>query len=127
MRASITRFLAGGVTPTMHNASVEVLAPVVIANPHFTGESTLDWDNATITSTIAGALNPATTDALERAGLTSKRGLFTLFTDPHALTPQGRVRVAGQQYLVRDVRRYDSHTEALVELVDALALGGEGS
>lgn len=127
MRASITSFLQGGVTPTMHDLSVEVLAPVVIANPHFTGENTLDWGNATTTSTVAGALNPATTDAVERAGLTSKRGLFTLFTHPVDLAPEGRVRVAGQQYLVRSVWRYDSHTEALVELVDALALGGEGS
>ena len=98
-------------------ASVEVLAPDLVQNPYFPGESYLDWSDPTVVTTVLGSLQPAGTRALERAGRVGVNGVHELVCEAVGLTPEGRVRVAGEQYVVVDVREFTPYTHAIVEAV----------
>ena len=100
--------------------SVQVLAPVVTANPNFPGSTYLEWSNATVAATLKGRLVPASTRALERTGRVGKAGVHELFTTPTALiTPLGRVRIGSRVFTVLDARAYRQRLHAIVEEVSA--------
>jgi hypothetical protein len=97
---------------------VEVLAPAMVVNPHY-GTTTPDWTTPTVSATVPGALYPASTRALERAGLLGRASVFEVITSPAALVPQGRARVGARVFLVLDVRVFPEFTHAIVEEVTA--------
>lgn len=97
---------------------VELLAPTTPTNPHLTNQTTVSWATPTVTRTVLGTLQPAGTRALERAARIGKAGVHELITEPASLTPQSRVRIGTQQYVVLDVRERDTHTHAIVEEVN---------
>lgn len=111
------RALLTAVGKSMRTTSVKVLKPVVVTNPHFPGESTLTWTGATTAATINGLLQPLTAEAAQKAGLTARTGMWALHTDPYNLSPEGRVRIATQDYRVVSADVYASHTEAVIEEV----------
>ena len=98
--------------------AVEVLAPVMVTNPHF-GTTTPDWSNPTVTALVRGALYPASTRALERAGLLGRASVFEIVTQPATITPQGRVRVGTRVFLILDARAFPEFTHAIAEEVTA--------
>ena len=99
---------------------VQVLAPVITANPNFPGSTYLEWEGATVSATLSGRLVPASTRALERTGRVGKAGVHELFTTPTAqITPLGRVRVGTRVFMVLDVRAYRQRSHAIVEEVSA--------
>lgn len=112
----LTESIARGIIPL--ESSVEVLAPVMVVNPHY-GTTTPDWTTPTVTATVPGALYPASTRALERAGLIGRASVYEVITEPAAIVPQGRVRVGTRVFLALDVRAYPEFTHAIVEEVTA--------
>jgi hypothetical protein len=111
------RGLLASVATANRELTVQILKPAVIQNPNYPSETTLNWNAATISTTVKGNLQPAGTRAVERVGQTGKQGLHELFTDPVTLTPHGRVRIGSRDYLVLDVREHHTHTHAIVEEV----------
>ena len=99
------------------NTSVEVLAPTLVSNPHFPGETYLDWSDPTVTSTVLANFQPAGTRALERAGRIGVNGVHELVLEAVGLAPEGRVRVGERQYRVVNVREFAPFTHAIVEEV----------
>lgn len=123
MLSDITAFLKGGVTPGMHTVAVEVLEPVLVINPHYPSQSSVDWSDPLVAETVQGSLQPASTETVMQAGLDAKREWWNLYTDPVTITPEGRVRVLTVTYRVTRVRLFPSHTEALVERIDTVEVG----
>jgi len=119
MTLAAGRTMLAAIGASERSLSVEVLQPALVANPNYPGEYTLDWSNPTVTATVAGNLQPASTRALERAARVGKVGVHELFTDPATLTPLGRVRIGSQQYAILDARLHHSHSHAIVEEVSA--------
>lgn len=111
------RALLAAVGKSMRSTSVKVLKPTVVTNPNFPGESSVTWAGAGTTATINGILQPLTAEAMTRAGITARAGLWTLHTDPYNLSPEGRVRIASQDYRIVSVDAYATHTEAVIEEV----------
>jgi hypothetical protein len=98
--------------------NVEVLAPVMSANAHYGGTSP-DWTTPTVSATVRGALFPASTRALERAGRIGRARVYELVTEPAGLSPEGRVRVAGRVFLIVDARDFVVYGHAIVEELSA--------
>lgn len=114
------RGLLAAVGASQRALVVQVLAPVMVSNPHFPGEETPSWVEPTVTATVAGTLQPVSEETATRMGLASRTDVKTLYCDATTLDPQGRVRISGSQWLVLEVRHWASHTEAIIErLADA--------
>lgn len=111
------RALLAAIGASERTLTVQVLAPTVTANANHPTQAQVSWVTPTVTATVAGNLQPAGATALERVGAVGKRGMHELFTDPTTLTPEGRVRIASQQYRVIQAWAYHSHTHAVVEEV----------
>lgn len=119
---------AGALVPL--DSTVEVLAPDLVLNPYFPGESYLDWSDPTVVVSVLGSLQPAGTRALERAGRVGAHGVHELVCGPVGLTPEGRVRVGAVQFTVVNVREFVPYTHAVVEEVtsgEETAAGGSAS
>lgn len=85
-------------------------------------ESVLDWSSPTTTATVRGSLQPATTEQIERAGLTAKRGLYALYCEPATILPtSNRVSVGSSVYRVLEVENWGTHVEVLMEEVSDAA------
>lgn len=97
------------------HVTVQVLAPMMISNPNFPGVETPDWSNPTITTTINGVLQPVSEDTATRMGIASRTDYRTLYSDATTLNPEGRVRAAGSDWLIHEVRHWTSHTEAIIQ------------
>lgn len=95
--------------------TVEVLAPTMVANPHFPGQETPDWSDPTVAATIAGVLQPVSEETATRMGLASRTDVRALYADAVTLDPEGRVRVSGSVWRVMEAQHYSSHTEAVIE------------
>lgn len=95
--------------------TVEVLAPTMVPNPHFPGQETPDWDDPTVTATVAGVLQPVNEETATRMGLASRTDVRTLYADAVPLDPEGRVRVGGSVWRVMEVQHHATHTEAVIE------------
>lgn len=98
--------------------TIEVLAPKVIHNPNFPGETTLDWSRPTVEDTVQGTLQPAGVKALERVGRVGRVGHHELYLARAPVHPLQRVRVKGLnnvQYAIVEAAIWPSHVEAVVE------------
>lgn len=109
------RALLRGVGESQRHLTVEVLAPKMVENTHFTGEETPSWDDPTVTATVAGVLQPVSEETATRMGLTARTDVRTLYADATTLDPERRVRIAGSQWRVMEAQHYSSHTEAVIE------------
>ena len=81
-----------------------------------------DWDNPQTVGSIRVSLQPAGTEAMERAGLLGKAGVWQIYGEHFALLPAThRLVIDGRRYHIRDVRLWDSHVEATLELEGSVA------
>lgn len=98
-----------------------IIAPTAIADPLDSGATRLSWASPVTVATVNAVRQPVSTEALERAGLTAKVGQFTVYCDPTEASPEMRVRMNSNDYLILDVRHWQTHTELVVELLGEVA------
>ena len=125
VRAAITS-LTSAAHASLQNASIAVLLPTLIQNPHFPSQTTVDWTDAEVATTVSGALQPAGAEAVMQAGLEAAREWQQLYCEPVGLAVDGRVRIDDTTYRVVRVREYASHTSALLERVETAEMEEEG-
>ena len=103
----------------------------LVPDTRFTNQPSTVWSDPTPDSPSAKllkfGLQPASVDALERAGLTSNVGRYTLFALPIDLTPEDEVVITGSAqwftlpsgttFLVNNVDPWGVYTEALLERI----------
>lgn len=109
--------------PILSDATVTPWTSAAEADPNFPNQTTTVWTEPTGESTsyrlLKHGIQPADEETLERAGLQSAVGLYTLLCEPVDLAPEGRVRVAGAlhngDFRVLLSREWHNHTQALLE------------
>src|SRR5690606_21955186 len=76
---------------------------------------TPSWDDPIEGDAVGGILQPVSEETATRMGLTARTDVRALYADTVTLDPEGRVRVDGSVWRVREVQHYATHTEAVIE------------
>lgn len=97
------------------SVTIELIKPTMIDDPNEDGRQIESWTNPTVITSVRGNIQPASTQALQRAGMLGKVNTKQIYSEEFGAMPESRVRVGEAIYIVRSVRPWQGHTEVLVE------------